>query len=189
MERVDVFAICGSVRAGSLNRALMLAAQELAGDPFRVEIWDGNAEVPRVDATRGHPFPAVVAALRDRVAAASVLLLVTPELNRSIPGNLKDIVDWLGILAPPRPLAGKPVVLMSASPNRFGGAFAQLQLGDLLRRSGAEVLSDLDVAVGYAHRHIDDRGVLVGENPRREIAELWQRVLTQIHADRQVVPA
>src|SRR3954451_23559571 len=82
--------------------------------------------------------------------------VVTSELNRSIPGGLKDIVDWLGILVPPRPLAGKPVMLMSASPNRFGGAFAQLQRGDMLRRSGAEVLSDLDVAVGYAQRHIDD---------------------------------
>ncbi|GAA4630514.1 NADPH-dependent FMN reductase [Actinoallomurus vinaceus] len=189
MESIDVFGICGSVRAGSLNRALLLAAQELAGAPFQVEAWDGNAGVPHVDATMGRPFPAVVATLRDRVAAADVLLLVTPELNRSIPGNMKDVVDWLGILAPPRPLAGKPVVLMSASPNRLGGAFAQLQLADLLRRCGAEVLSDLDVAVGYAHRHVDDHGVLVGEDPRREIAELWQRVLTRVQSDRQVVPA
>ncbi|WP_186382505.1 NADPH-dependent FMN reductase [Amycolatopsis rhizosphaerae] len=189
MEYIDVLGICGSVRAGSLNRALLLTARELAPAPFRVEAWDGNAEVPRVDATMGRPFPPVVAALRDRVAAADVLLLVTPELNRSIPGAMKDIVDWLGILAPPRPLAGKPVVLMSASPNRFGGAFAQLQLADLLRRSGAEVLSDLDVAVGYAHRHVDDHGVLVGEEPRHDIAELWQRVLTHVQSHRQVVPA
>ena len=189
MESIDVFGICGSVRAGSLNRALLMAAQELAGAPFQVEAWRGNAEIPRVDATMGRPFPPVVATLRDRVAAADVLLLVTPELNRSIPGNMKDVVDWLGILAPPRPLAGKPVVLMSASPNRFGGAFAQLQLADLLRRSGAEILSDLDVAVGHAHRHLDDHGVLVGEEPRREIAELWQRVLTRVQSDRQVVPA
>jgi chromate reductase len=171
-----------------LNRALLLAAQELAGAPFQVEVWHGNAEVPRVAATMGRPFPAVVT-LRDRVTAADVLLLVTPELNRGIPGNMKDVVDCLGILAPPRPLAGKSVVLMSASPNRFGGAFAQVQLADLLRRSGAEVLSDLDVAVGYAHRHVDDHGVLVGEDPRREITELWQRVLTRVQSDRQVVPA
>ncbi|MGI5488386.1 NADPH-dependent FMN reductase [Microtetraspora malaysiensis] len=189
MESIDVLGICGSVRAGSLNRALLSAAQELAPAPFQMEAWDRNAEVPRVDATMGRPFPPVVTTLRERVAAADVLLLVTPELNRNIPGNMKDIVDWLGILAPPRPLAGKPVVLMSASPNRFGGAFAQLQLADLLRRSGAEVLSDFDVAVGYAHRHVDDRGVLVGEDPRHEIAELWQRVLTQVQSHRQVVPA
>ncbi|MEV0409082.1 NAD(P)H-dependent oxidoreductase [Actinoallomurus sp. NPDC050550] len=189
METIDVFGICGSARAGSLNRALLLAAQELADAPLQVEVWDGNAEVPRVDATMGRPFPPVVATLRDRVAAADVLLLVTPELNRGIPGNMKDVVDWLGILAPPRPLAGKPVVLMSASPNRFGGAFAQLQLADLLRRSGAEILSDLDVAVGYAHRHVDDHGVLVGEDPRRDISALWQRVLARVQGDRQVVPA
>jgi NAD(P)H-dependent FMN reductase len=112
MESIDVFGICGSVRAGSLNRALLLAAQELARAPFQVE-----------------------------------------------------------------------------APNRFGGAFAQLQLADLLRRSGAEVLSDLDVAVGYAHRHVDDLGVLVGEDPRREITELWQGVLPRAQSGRQVVPA
>ncbi|NIH80408.1 NADPH-dependent FMN reductase [Amycolatopsis viridis] len=189
MELIDVLGICGSLRPGSLNRALLLAAQELAPAPFRVQTWDGEAEVPRVHAAMGRPFPPVIGALRDRVAAADVLLLVTPELNRAIPGTMKDIVDWLGILAPPRPLTGKPVVLMSASPNRFGGAFAQLQLGDLLRRSGAEVLSDLDVVVGDAHRQVDDHGVLVGEDPRREITELWQRVLTQIRNDRPAVPA
>jgi chromate reductase len=188
METVNVLGICGSVRTGSLNQALLLAAQELACAPLQVEIWDRSAEVPRVDATMGRPFRPLVAALRDRVAAADVLLLVTPELNRGIPGTMKDIVDWLGISAPPRPLAGKPVVLMSASPNRFGGAFAQLHLADLHRRSGAEVLSDLDVAVGFAHRHVNDDGVLVGDGPRGEIAELWQRVLARVQS-RRAVPA
>lgn len=189
METIDVFGICGSVRTGSLNRALLRAAHELADAPLHVEVWDGNAEIPRIDATMGRTFPPVVTALRERVARADVLLLVTPELNRGIPGNMKDVVDWLGILAPPRPLVGKPVVLMSASPNRFGGAFAQLQLADLLRRCGAEILSDLDVAVGHALRHVDDHGVLVGVDPRREISKLWQRVLTRVQGDRQVVPA
>nr|BAM98991.1 putative NADPH-dependent FMN reductase [Streptosporangium amethystogenes] len=92
-----------------------------------------------------------------------------------------EIVDVLTILAPPRPLAGKPVVLMSASPNRFGGVFAQLQLGDMLRRVGAEVLSDFDVAVGFAHRHIDAEGVLIEEEARHDITRLWRRVLGRQH--------
>ncbi|MCW2917739.1 MAG: hypothetical protein JWN52_5807 [Actinomycetia bacterium] len=189
MEIIEVLAICGSVREESLNRALLRAAQELAGDPFRVEVWDDHALIPHVDATRGRPFPAAVQALRGRVAAADVVLLVTPEFNRGIPGGLKDIVDWLSVLAPPRPLAGKPVVLMSASPHQFGGAFAQLQLADALRRVGAEVLSDLDVAVGFCHGHIDESGTLVGEEPRAAIVELWRRVLSKVGADRQAVPA
>lgn len=186
MDQCDVLAICGSTREESLNRALLRAAQDLAGDPFTVEVWDDYAHLPRVDATRGRPFPAIVSALRERVSAADVLLLVTPELNRSIPGGLKDVVDWLSILAPPRPLVGKPVTLMSASPQPFGGAFAQLQLAELLRRAGAEVITDLNVAIGSAHSYLDSSGVLVGEDPRREIAELWQRVLSRVSDNHQL---
>lgn len=189
MELIDVLAVCGSAREGSLNRALLRTAQHLAENPLRVQVWDDHPPIPRLDATRGRPFPAIVDALRDRVSTADVLLIVTPEFNREIPGGLKDVVDWLSILAPPRPLVGKPVVLMSASPNRFGGAFAQLQLGDMLRRAGAEVVTDLDVAVGFAHRHLDDAGLLAGEEPRRDIAALWQRVRTGVAAESRPVPA
>jgi chromate reductase, NAD(P)H dehydrogenase (quinone) len=188
MEMIDVLAVCGSIREGSLNQALLRTAQDLAEEPLRVQVWDDHPQIPRLDATRGRPFPAVVDALRTRVSAADVLLIVTPELNRGIPGVLKDVVDWLSILAPPRPLAGKPVMLMSASANKFGGAFAQLQLGDMLRRVGAEVLTDLDVAVGFAHRHLDEHGVLVGEEPCRDIAALWQRVLARNAAGHEAVP-
>ncbi|MEU3164841.1 NAD(P)H-dependent oxidoreductase [Streptosporangium sp. NPDC006930] len=189
MEIVDVLAICGSSREGSHNRALLHVAQRLAEAPLRVEVWDDHARIPRLDATRGRPFPQVVSALRERVAAADALLLVTPELSRGIPGQMKDLVDWLSILAPPRPLAGKPVALMSASPNRFGGVFAQLQLGDMLRRVGAEVLSDFDVAVGFAHRHIDADGSLTEEEARHDIIRLWRRVLARVADDRSTVPA
>lgn len=189
MKRIDVLAICGSTREESLNRALLRAALDLAGDPFEVRVWDDHDHLPRVDATRGRPFPAVVSALRDRVSAADVLLLVTPELNRSIPGGLKDVVDWLSILAPPRPLVGKPVALMSASPQRFGGAFAQLQLAGFLHRAGAEVVTDLDVAVGSAHSHLDSSGALVGEGPLREVSGMWQRVLDRVGDVHRTVPA
>lgn len=86
-------------------------------------------------------------------------------------------------------IVGKPVALMSASPNRFGGAFAQSQPGDMLRRAGADVLTDLEVAVGFAHHHLDDAGILLGEEPRRDIAGLRQRVLTRVTAARRPVPA
>ncbi|GAA4234969.1 chromate reductase [Streptosporangium album] len=188
MEIIDVLAICGSTREKSFNRALTLAARDLAPDPFRVEVWDDHTGLPHVEAAPGRPFPAAVGALRDRVSRADILLLVTPELNRNIPGRLKDIVDWLSVPAPPRPLMGRPVMLMSASPNRFGGAFAQLQLADLLRRAGAEVLTDLDVTVGSAHRHVDDAGNLVGEEPRHEVAQLWRRLLARTADGRQAVP-
>ncbi|GGQ28000.1 NAD(P)H-dependent oxidoreductase [Streptosporangium pseudovulgare] len=70
MEMIDVLAICGSTREGSLNRSLPRTALRLAEAPLRVEVWDDHASVPRLDATRERPFPPAVAALRDRVAAS-----------------------------------------------------------------------------------------------------------------------
>jgi chromate reductase, NAD(P)H dehydrogenase (quinone) len=67
-----------------------------------------------------------------------------------VPGYVKDVVDWLGIWAPPAPLVGKVCALMIASPDLHGGAFAQLDLAELLRRAGARVVTDLDVAIGHA---------------------------------------
>jgi chromate reductase, NAD(P)H dehydrogenase (quinone) len=67
-----------------------------------------------------------------------------------VPGYVKDVVDWLGIWAPPAPLVGKACALMSVSPDLHGGEFAQLDLAELLRRAGARVVTDLDVAIGHA---------------------------------------
>ncbi|MCZ4124777.1 NAD(P)H-dependent oxidoreductase [Streptomyces sp. H39-S7] len=107
---------------------------------------------PRLDTTRGRPFPAMVDALRDGALRADVLLIVTPEFSREVPGGLADFIDLLSILIPPTVLAGKPVALRSASPNRFGGTFSPLQLGHRLRPAGAEILTDRDPAVRRAHR-------------------------------------
>lgn len=148
---MDVLAVSGSVRAGSFNSTLLELAARAAPEGVEVEVWSGPATIPRVDATRGVPFPAAVDALRRRVHRADALLVATPELNRSIPGMLKDVVDWLSISAPPRPLVDKPVLLLSASPQRHGGITAQVELGDLLVRAGARVLTAGQVAVGAAH--------------------------------------
>jgi NAD(P)H-dependent FMN reductase len=103
-------------------------------------------------------MPLVVEQLRSRVAEAAAVLFATPEFNRSVPGYVKDVVDWIGIRVPPRPLWGKVCALMSASPDPHGGAFAQLEFAELLRRAGANVVTDLDVAIGHGnHEAIADR--------------------------------
>jgi chromate reductase len=132
-----------------------------------VEVWRSADHVPRVDATRGTPFPAVVEDMRRRVHDADGLLIATPEFNRSIPGMLKDIVDWLSISAPPRPLVGKRVLLMSASPRRHGGISAQVELGSLLFRAGARLLTNGEVAGGSAHLRLDDA------EPAEEVRSMW----------------
>lgn len=149
-EPIHVMAICGSLRPDSLNRQLLELAQGLNVDGITIDVWDDDGELPRVAVSRGDPFPEVVANLRGRVASADAILFVTPEFNRSVPGYVKDVVDWLGIQAPPRPMVRKICALMSVSPDPHGGAFAQLHLTDLLRRAGANVVTALDATVGNA---------------------------------------
>jgi chromate reductase len=149
---LDVVVLCGSLRKGSLNRALAEAAVETARPPLSLDLWSPAEVLPRLSISPGDPMPPVVERLRFRVAEAAAVLFVTPEFNRNVPGYVKDLVDWLGIRVPPRPpLLGKVCALMSASPDRHGGAFSQLALTELLRRAGARVITDLDVAIGNAN--------------------------------------
>jgi chromate reductase, NAD(P)H dehydrogenase (quinone) len=148
---LDVVVLCGSLRKGSLNQALAEAAVGAARPPLRLDLWRPADVLPRLSIAPGDPMPLVVEELRSRVAEAAAVLFATPEFNRSVPGYVKDVVDWLGIRVPRRPLLNKVCALMSASPDRHGGAFAQLELAELLRRAGARVVTDLDVAIGHAN--------------------------------------
>jgi chromate reductase, NAD(P)H dehydrogenase (quinone) len=148
---LDVVVLCGSLRKGSLNQALAEVAVGAARPPLRLDLWRPADVLPRLSISPGDPMPLVVEELRSRVAEAAAVLFATPEFNRSVPGYVKDVVDWLGIRVPRRPLLNKVCALMSASPDRHGGAFAQLELAELLRRAGAHVVTDLDVAIGHAN--------------------------------------
>jgi NAD(P)H-dependent FMN reductase len=128
---LDVVVLCGSLRKGSLNQALAEVAVGAARSPLRLDLWRPADVLPRLSISPGDPMPLVVEQLRSRVAEAAAVLFATPEFNRSVPGYVKDVVDWLGIRVPRRPLLNKVCALMSASLDRHGGAFAQLELAEL----------------------------------------------------------
>ncbi len=178
-ESISVVAVCGSLRRDSLNRQLLELARGLDVDGVSIEVWDDRGALPRVAVSRADPFPEVAASLRGRVANADALLIVTPEFNRSLPGYVKDVVDWLGIQAPPRPLAGKVCAVMSTSPDAHGGAFAQLHLTELLRRAGATVVTNLEAAVGNA-----DPGRLAAEDVAAAATDVLERLRAAVVASR-----
>jgi len=115
---VTIAAIAGSLRAGSHTRALLRAAASDLPPGIRLTIWDGLAHVPPFseDAEAG-PAPAGVAALRALIAGAGAVLIVTPEYNGSIPGQLKNALDWASRPRGGAVLAGKPAAAISASPS------------------------------------------------------------------------
>jgi chromate reductase len=136
-----VVGICGSLREGSFNRALLAAvAAEL---PPGVEFaeWSGLETLPAYDAdTEGRFAPPSVAGLRRALADADAVVIATPEYNASIPGALKNALDWASRPFPDNCLRGKPVAVVGASTGNFGAVWAQADLRRVLNTIGAHVL-------------------------------------------------
>jgi len=161
---MTILGISGALRRGSYNSALLRAAALLAPPGMTVEIasirdvplYDGDLE-----AERGIPEP--VRVLKDRLAAADGLLLVTPEYNNSIPGVLKNAIDWMSRPPKdiPRVFGGKPVALMGATIGRGGTALAHAAWLPVLRSLGTQTWFGPRVYVSEAAQVFDAEGRLV----------------------------
>lgn len=136
-----VLAIAGSLRNDSWNRRLLEAAARHAPPGLRIEVATALQDVPvfNEDLERGGG-PATVRALRERVREADGLLIATPEYNQSIPGVLKNLIDWLSRAAPDEPLAGKPVAIVGATGGRWGTRLAQQALRHTLAATESLVM-------------------------------------------------
>ena len=166
-----ILGISGSLRSGSHNAALVRAAAELLPPTDELVLWDGLREVPPYDQDDDvEPAPPAVASLRAAVAGADGVLIATPEYNSSVPGALKNALDWAS-----RPLAtnafrNKPVVVIGSSSGVFGAVWGQAELRKVLGTMGARVV-EAEVAVGRAQDKIDADGRLVDHEAREQIAD------------------
>jgi chromate reductase len=163
-----VLAISGSLRRDSHNTALLRAAAERVPAGVELELWDGLKAVPPYDEDDdGELAPASVTALRSAVAGADAVLFATPEYNHSVPGALKNALDWVSRPHATNPLRNKPVAVIGASTGIFGAVWAQAELRKVLGAVGARVV-DRELAVGQAAARIADGSV----NDRELLAEL-----------------
>ena len=163
-----VLAISGSLRRDSHNTALLRAAAERVPAGVELELWDGLKAVPPYDEDDdGDLAPASVTALRSAVAGADAVLFATPEYNHSVPGALKNALDWVSRPHATNPLRNKPVAVIGASTGIFGAVWAQAELRKVLGAVGARVV-DRELAVGQAAARIADGSV----NDRELLAEL-----------------
>jgi NAD(P)H-dependent FMN reductase len=149
---VRILAIVGSLRAGSYNRQLAEAAVKHAPDGIDVEIFEGLAEVPfyneDLDLPRNVPGPAQ--ALRDAVARADALLLITPEYNGTVPAALKNAIDWTSRPFQSGAITAKPVAVVGTAGGRYGGAWAHEDTRKTARVAGAHVLDDIAYSIPLA---------------------------------------
>lgn len=164
---ITVLGIAGSLRERSYNRALLRAAIELAPEGMTIETFEQLGEIPLFNAdveTRGLPEP--VQHLKDRIRAADGVLIVTAEYNYSIPGVLKNAIDWASRPARESPWNGKPLALMSVSGNTTGGVRAQLHLRQVVLYLNMFPINKPEVFVTFAAQKFDENLNLIDEPTR-----------------------
>jgi len=177
-----VLGISGSLRRGSHNTSLLRAAAELLPDGVELELWDGLKAVPPYDEDDDvEPAPAAVTELRDAIAGADAILIATPEYNHSVPGQLKNAIDWASRPLATNPLRNMPVAVVGASMGAFGAVWAQAELRKVLAATGARVVEG-EVAVGHAHEKFDADGRLTDETLRDTLGELVEALVTVTRA-------
>ena len=171
---LTVLAVCGSLRRGSYNRMALEAARRLAPAGMTVEPFEALRDIPLYDEDlEKQGLPAAVQDLRARIKAADALLLVTPEYNYSVPGVLKNAIDWAS-RPPQQPFADKPTAIMSASPGMLGGARAQYHLRQCFVYLDAKILSRPEVFIGEAGKKFAGDGTLTDERTTKAIVGLLE---------------
>lgn len=183
-----VLAISGSLRRDSHNTALLRAAAERVPAGVELELWDGLKAVPPYDEDDDRDLaPAAVTALRSAVAGADAVLFATPEYNHSVPGSLKNAIDWVSRPLGTNPLRNKPVAVVGASTGIFGAVWAQAELRKVLGALGARVL-DRELAVGQAAQRIVD-GTVDDTEVLAEIEDVVGELVNAVEARREAVAA
>ena len=176
MTEPTLLGLCGSLRAGSLNRMLMREGARAFGGTFtegdlRLPLYDGDLEEAGI--------PDSVTMLAAQIAEADALIIACPEYNKAPPGVLKNALDWLSRVKP-NPLWGKPVAIVSATGGRAGGERTQTMLRAMLAPMRVEALGWPEVLVGSAASEFDAEGRLVNARYAQALASLMERLRTAI---------
>ena len=173
MTELTFLGISGSLRAGSHNSALVAAAAELAPPGITVQRYGRLRDIPPYDADQDGPAPPEpVADLRARIAAADGLLIATPEYNSSMPGVLKNALDWGSRPKDASVLSGKPVATLGAASGTSGTIRAQLALRQVWVWTGSPAVVKPEVHVFRAAEHFDERGRLSHPATRAQVRAL-----------------
>jgi chromate reductase len=179
---IEVLGISGSLRAKSYNTWLLRVAMENA--PQGMLIRPASIDLPLYNEdVRELGYPPPVSQLRAQIAHADALLIATPEYNSSVPGVLKNALDWVS-RPPDQPFNGKPVAIMGASPGRFGTVRAQNHLRQSLVALNANVLAKPAVMVAGAEALFDDSGQLTDVTTREHIVKLLEALAVLVGQQR-----
>ena len=186
---MGILASPGSVRRDSHNARQLRHAAERAPEGVEIEVWEGLKSIPPYDEDDDVAIaPAPVAELRRKIAEADGVLFATPEYNSSIPGVLKNAIDWASRPGATTPLQGQPAAVVGATTGSFGAVWAQAELRKVLASTGARVV-DLDLPLSKAHEAFDDTGALISSDHDDRMLEVLGALAAEIARDREVALA
>lgn len=170
---MHVLGLSGSLRRDSYNTALLRHTGALfEAEGAELEIYHGMRDIPPYDEDYDtEDVPEAVSRVRKAVRDADAVFFVTPEYNSSIPGALKNALDWVSRPVATSPLRFKPVAVIGASSGMFGAVWAQAELRKVLAAIGARV-AEGEVAVGHAGERFDENGRLNEPNLEQEVREV-----------------
>ena len=167
-----ILGLSGSLREGSHNTSLLRAAATALPPGVELRLYEGLREIPPYDSDRDvEPADPAVERLREAIASADGVLIATPEYNGSIPGVLKNALDWASRPFPDNAFRGKPVAVIGASTGLFGAVWAQAETRKVLGVVGADVI-DQELPVGLAETAFADDGQLLDAEQRVALAGL-----------------
>jgi chromate reductase len=170
-DKIRVLGFAGSLRKDSYNKSILRAAVKLAPENMELDIFDLEGIPPFNQDLETNP-PAKVRQFKARIRSADAVLIATPEYNYSVPGVLKNAIDWASRPYTDNVFEEKPVAVMSASVGMLGGARAQYHLRQTFVFLNAHPLNRPEVMVPYAFEKIKENGEIIDETTRNRIREL-----------------
>ena len=171
-----ILGVAGSLRRDSYNRATLRAAQELVPNGAKIETFEIAGLPGFSQDDEAHP-PAQVVELKQRVRSADAILFVTPEYNYSVPGVLKNAIDWASRPYGDSAWNGKPVAIMGASVGATGTARAQYHLRQMFVFLNMFAINQPEVMIANAHKHFDEQGRLSDETARKLLQQQLQELI------------
>lgn len=175
-RKISILGFAGSLRKKSFNKALLQAAVELAPKDAELEVFDIEG-IPPFNQDLEKTPPQKVKEFKAKIRAADAILIATPEYNYSIPGVLKNAIDWASRPYGDNAFEGKPVAIMGASIGTLGTARAQYHLRQTFVFLNMHPLNSPEVMVPFAGEKIDANGRVIDEKTREKIAELLESLV------------
>ncbi|MDI1240795.1 MAG: NAD(P)H-dependent oxidoreductase [bacterium] len=175
-EKISILGISGSLRKGSFNSGALRAAVDLCPDEAQIEVFD-IASIPSFNQDEDQDPPAIIQEFKDRIRAADAILFATPEYNYSIPGVLKNAIDWASRPYGQSAWDGKPAAIMGASIGGIATARAQYDLRKMMVFLNMFPINKPEVMIGNCGDKFDAEGNLIDEESKKFIRQMLEALI------------